>query len=217
MIERVDIEEKIKKLLALSESDNPHEASAALLKAQELMLKYNTIEADNLNSKESVIVFRTGVRGDQYNHMLAEVISENFRTKTYNSRHKMAFVGFEADVKASEICLEFLAEKLKNGWIRYMSDVHSPDDHMDIPLKNRRHSYKMGFVAGVREDFEARKIDKRFEIMVSTPREVQEVYDSLELYSRTLGNDNNEWDMNGYRAGYEYGQEMLDSRSIEEN
>ncbi|SCW68249.1 Protein of unknown function [Lachnospiraceae bacterium C10] len=35
------IEEKIKKLLALSQSSNPNEAKAALLKAQDLMLKYN--------------------------------------------------------------------------------------------------------------------------------------------------------------------------------
>lgn len=37
----IDYKEKIKKLLALSESSNEHEAKAALLKARELMAEHN--------------------------------------------------------------------------------------------------------------------------------------------------------------------------------
>lgn len=39
------IEEKVRKLFALSTSDNPHEAALALEKAQELLLKYNLDES----------------------------------------------------------------------------------------------------------------------------------------------------------------------------
>ncbi len=36
-----EISEKIRKLLALASSSNPHEASATILKAQELILKHH--------------------------------------------------------------------------------------------------------------------------------------------------------------------------------
>ena len=38
--------EKLKKLLALAKSDNPHEAALALQRAQKLMQAYNITQAD---------------------------------------------------------------------------------------------------------------------------------------------------------------------------
>ena len=55
-------EEKIKKLLALAESDNEHEAKAALLKAKELMAIYK-IESFDLNGNEKKSVKRIGFFG----------------------------------------------------------------------------------------------------------------------------------------------------------
>lgn len=42
----MDIEKKIRKLLALSESPNEFEAQAALLKARQLMAEYKLTEAE---------------------------------------------------------------------------------------------------------------------------------------------------------------------------
>ena len=44
--------EKIKKLLALSESSNEHEAKAALLKAKQLMMEHKITESDLVDKKE---------------------------------------------------------------------------------------------------------------------------------------------------------------------
>lgn len=46
MTDKEKILEKLKKLLALSKSDNPHEAALALQRAQKLMLAYNITQAD---------------------------------------------------------------------------------------------------------------------------------------------------------------------------
>ena len=63
--------EKIKKLLALAESDNENEAKAALLKAKELMAQHKIEEADLEDAqnkkvvrvKQSLPVARDGILG----------------------------------------------------------------------------------------------------------------------------------------------------------
>lgn len=47
----MDIEKKIRKLLALSESPNEFEAQAALLKARQLMAEYKLTEAGSRKGK----------------------------------------------------------------------------------------------------------------------------------------------------------------------
>lgn len=47
-----DYKEKIRKLLALAESPNEHEARAALLKARELMAEYKLTEAEIKDAKK---------------------------------------------------------------------------------------------------------------------------------------------------------------------
>ena len=48
---------RIKKLMALAESQNRHEAEAAMLKAHELIAKYNVDQLDDRQDKEIISVF----------------------------------------------------------------------------------------------------------------------------------------------------------------
>ena len=53
--------EKIKKLLALSESSNEHEAKAALLKAKQLMVEHKIAESDLTDGESVVKKIKSGV------------------------------------------------------------------------------------------------------------------------------------------------------------
>ena len=112
---RADYKEKIRKLLALAESPNEHEARAALLKARQLMAEHKLSELDfqDLNHRE-VKKIQTGITASKRKNPwiidLSNVIGENYCCKAYRSHGKreqtqhIGFVGFEDDVDV-EICI----------------------------------------------------------------------------------------------------------------
>ena len=79
-----DYREKIKKLLALAESPNEHEAKAALLKAKELMAEHKLSELDvkDTGKKEVKEVLLEGMQASTRHNPwiipLSTVIGENY-------------------------------------------------------------------------------------------------------------------------------------------
>ena len=119
-MERTDrIEDKIKKLLALSQSSNPNEAKTALLKAQDLMLKYN-LSVDYKKEKIEICTESVTVKHTKYYLKMAALISENFRTKTWYSPDKIIFMGYRDDAVASRYCLEYLIEESTECFSQYL-------------------------------------------------------------------------------------------------
>ena len=94
------IEEKIKKLLALSQSSNPNEAKAALLKAQDLMLKYN-LSIDYEVDCPEIITDSLAIKHQKYHIQMAMLIADNFRTRTWIGRNEIFYIGYKEDVIAS--------------------------------------------------------------------------------------------------------------------
>lgn len=86
-----DYKEKIRKLLALAESPNEHEARAALLKARQLMAEHKLTEAELKDvEKQQVKDVRTDItcskRRDPWIVNLSAVIGENYCCKGYRYR-----------------------------------------------------------------------------------------------------------------------------------
>ena len=78
----IDYKEKIKKLLALSESSNEHEAKAALLKARELMAEHKISMSDTMEVDKRIM--KAFMENDSFNsrknpwmYNLAKVIANN--------------------------------------------------------------------------------------------------------------------------------------------
>ena len=102
-----DYKDKIKKLLALAESNNEHEARAALLKAKELMAEYKIEEIDLADSKNRKVkrVYTDHYwtkRGEFWIGSLASVIAENYCCKSASAipykgaqKREIFFVGLE--------------------------------------------------------------------------------------------------------------------------
>ena len=101
--------EKIKKLLALAQSDNENEAKAALLKAKELMAQHKIEEADLEDAQNKKVVrvktkFTCSKRRDSWMGSLSAVIARNFCCQATTSRkwnhqtRTVTFVGLEGDI-----------------------------------------------------------------------------------------------------------------------
>jgi hypothetical protein len=87
----MNIADKIKKLLALAQSSNPHEASLAAARAQELMVKYALDEAQlagtpgRVEEKIESEAMEIGRRGavQHWHTMLADALSRSFFCRVY--------------------------------------------------------------------------------------------------------------------------------------
>ena len=90
--------DKIKKLIALSDSPNEHEAQSAMLKAQLLMAKHNVDMADvqGSNLLEEAVIFgemMDTVYTDSYWKLnLANVIAENFRCHGFGRKSTQTII-----------------------------------------------------------------------------------------------------------------------------
>ena len=108
---------KIKKLLALSKSTNPHEAASALAMAQKLM-------AENQLNQSQVEFSQTAMKSARYVHMLISVITKAFGVDGYlsntypgknYSENKMhvVFYGAEERPEIASYCFDVLYRRLQ--------------------------------------------------------------------------------------------------------
>lgn len=88
----MDIEKKIRKLLALSESPNEFEAQAALLKARQLMAEYKLTEAELHEGNKKIKTIKTSISCTKQTNFwiftLSTVISENYCCQAVHERAK---------------------------------------------------------------------------------------------------------------------------------
>lgn len=180
-----DYREKIRKLLALAESPNEHEARAALLKARELMAQHKLTEAEIADRPpKNVVKVLTDVtcskRRDPWAVTLAATIGENYCCQSFRSHVKgkqtytIGFIGFEDDVEICQMVFNYAMDCVRshNNMIRrrYADQMTQLCD-----------SYGYGFTIGVSEAF--RKQQEQNEagwgLVLVTPPEVVEASKDL--------------------------------------
>lgn len=114
---------KIKKLLALSKSTNPHEAACALAMAQKLMadnrINQSQVEFSQVHAKQ-----KTAMKSARYVHMLISVIKKAFGVEGYLSNHypgdkygenkmHVVFYGTEERPEIATYCFDVLYRRLQ--------------------------------------------------------------------------------------------------------
>lgn len=112
MVDRDNIIQKIRKLLALA-NNNPSaaEATASALKAQKMIANYDIAKEELYDTVNEEIVEIESVtyKGNAWNWYLAKAIADNFRCRVYRWGHGKGlgyayrFVGYEADAEACSI------------------------------------------------------------------------------------------------------------------
>lgn len=205
--------EKIQKLLALSESDNEHEAVSASLMAQKLLAKYNlSIEEINGGEEEATIEeTRADVgTGNKWKYTLADIIARNYRCKDYFHGNKtIVFRGYRQDVLIARRVYVYLFSVCKRLAGAYAKKVRE-EQWTAAGVQN---SFAAGFIAGV--DGELSKQCR--ELMIITPQAVEKEF---EEFAKGFGTINsNVAVMNGtaYEEGVVEGRRALNAQYIDDN
>tara|TARA_Y100000780_G_C13696081_1_gene422922 strand:+ start:46771 stop:47820 length:1050 start_codon:yes stop_codon:yes gene_type:complete len=114
------IKGKIEKLLALADSDNPHEAQAATLKANQLLLKYNLKNLDFNEEAETCVklVYRTKKLNSTMN-ALYDILQYFYVQPVFNRTGEgvgLDVVGSRLNVEMADYITKYLANEFETLW-----------------------------------------------------------------------------------------------------
>ncbi len=199
--------EKIKKLLALSESGNEHEAEASMLKAQELLAKHKLslrevkdfkLIDSAIKEKRSNVTFTKA----RWKASLAYLIAENFGCYHYfktRHSHTIAFFGREEDITVCNIVLEYAIDCI-NSSVKRFKYQYVKDGYSTKGLEN---DYAMGFIAGLRKKFEEqKKANQEWGLVLVKDAEVIDAYENIKF----KGSIDTKTKFQGHSEAYKQGQ-----------
>ena len=179
--------DKIEKLLALAGSDNENEAKAAMVKAQELMVRYE-IDRERVKGKEQkerpVIYLSGGPFRDAWTSMVAAVIAENFRCRCITvfmrgtgGSFRIRFYGYEGDAK---ICINIFNYAVKVVRKRFVTLRAIYAEAGRDFRRNEKMNYIAGFCQGLDRNFEEQKKQSQsFALALVTPEAVDRYVNEL--------------------------------------
>ena len=136
--------------------------------------------------------------------MLSVIVANNFRCKTLHAGQHVYFIGFEADAKTAVTVYVFLLEFAN----RYMKNFNF------LSGRGSKKNWEDGFVLGLNQAFSERA---GFELMVTTPIKVLEVYEGLNRKKTYEADDvkANTKITEAFLDGLRRGKESLDHREIQ--
>lgn len=179
-----DYRNKIKKLLALAESPNEHEARAALLKARQLMAEYKLTETEledvgKQEVKDVQVDITCSKRRNPWIIPLSGIIGENYCCKGYR-RHRrreqtqeIGFIGFEKDVEICVAVFKYAVDCILSEIKRIKAENSCYNSKY---AKSQCDSYGYGFCVGLQEAFERQQKanEQEWGLVLVTPQEVLE-------------------------------------------
>lgn len=199
---------RIKKLLALSESSNKHEAQNSLLKAQELLMKHklsmqdieeHEIETVPIEDKITDFTFTKA----KWKGKLATLIANNLCCYCYyhkgNRTNSITFLGREDDVAVAEITLKYAIDFVKDE-VKKIQRERYKENKSSLGLES---DYAVGFINGLQERYEEQK-EKHQEwgLVLVKPKEVVDAYNNLNF----IGSINLKTKFNGNTDAYYKGE-----------
>lgn len=206
---------KIKKLLALSESSNEHEAKTAMLKAQELLVKHKLSMEEVKEHKDiSVTEKKTDITFTKarWKGRLAYVIAENFGCYNYYKTKRtntIVFVGKDEDVLVCKIVLEYAIDTIDSivKRLRYKYRKYG------YSTKGLENDFALGFIEGLENAFEKQKEEiHEWGLILKKNKEVKNYYEDLKkTFTGTIYTNLN---FKGFSEEYYEGVETGENFSI---
>lgn len=213
------IVEKVQKLLALSESSNLHEAEAAMLKAQELLMKHklslkDVKEFKILNSDIKENVTKITFTKAKWKAKLARLVADNFGCYIYfktRYSHAITFFGREEDVTVCNIVLEYAIDCI-GSVVKRLKYQNIKEGYSTKGLEN---DYALGFIAGLRYKFEEqKKSNQEWGLVLVKDQEVTEAYDLIK-FKRSINTDTRyHGQSDAYKKGVKDGERFSISDKI---
>lgn len=199
----MDMQMVVRKLFEKAASTHSeHEAEAAILKAQELMAKYDIQDIGEENDIKYISLTCKHTGNRSFRRPLAKIIADNFRVKNYLRDMQITFFGRENDVLTAKQAFEYTYAFIcrESGRICRKMRENFQDT---IGVVN---SYSMGFCQGLKEKLNAQSVA----LMVVTPSDVTEKFEEL---SKGFGRSKHKISLAGFsRSIYERGRK--DGREV---
>lgn len=202
----IKVVEKIKKLLALSESSNENEAQISLLKAQELLAKYKLslkevkefkIYNSSIKEKVSTVSFTKA----KWKSELAQLIADNFGCYHFfktRGTNVITFFGREEDIIVCNIVLEYAVDCINNT-VKKLRYQYSKEGYSTKGLEN---DYALGFIEGLNNKFEEQKRkNQEWGLVLVKDAEVVESYGNKK-FKRSIDTSTQ---FKGYKEAYYQG------------
>lgn len=215
MEDRTAIIERIKRLLALGDSNrnsSEEEAKSAMLKAHELMAKYDIkVEVSESEEIKYAHLYCESKWNMGFRKPLAVIISTNFRCETYLAGRggSVVFFGRETDATIAKNVFEFAYDfALREGNKHYNRNYN-----MGLNTRGVFNSYIRGFLSGLKQ-----KLDQQSTaLMVITPTDVKEKFEdfSKDFKAGSGGIRDTGFDPYAYQAGVTDGKTVLNGRQLE--
>jgi hypothetical protein len=151
---------KVKKLMALAASKNPHEAALAAAKAGELIARYNieAIESKQSRHFESIIITEATLKRSQSQSLAALIIDQHYFVESVwipvfvPEKKKMGMAleisGTLSNLKIADYVFDFLLSYARRSWLEYKAKN---------PSCRSRSGYMTGVVNGFRETLDGKK------------------------------------------------------------
>lgn len=206
--------DKIKGLLALgnaAKNNSDEEAMAAMLKAQELMAKYDVSLEEVEEQKEEEYSHEMCEHKWDYAYRipLANVLSQNFRCMTYCQGKRIVFMGHPSDAKICKATFEFAYAFIqKRG-----NQVYNKRYSMGYPTKGVFNSYANGFISGLKEAFDIQCVA----LAIVTPPDVVSKFEDISKdWKRKSSKGLEVNDFEAWRKGHKDGKKFLDKDKLPE-
>ena len=208
-----EINEKIKKLLRLSKSDNEYEARLALARARKLMAEYKLDIKDFDDTNKKVIkkvtdMYFTGYK-NTYRLHLVNAIAERYCCANYlsskkgSSKRYIALMGYEEDIMVVENLLKYADSCIDNWFSIKKAEYLGCSNKYLNGIKN---DYGRGFAEGLSALLdEQMKCEENQEwgLVMVVPEEATKYVESLRTSGiKVNSSGSNNARIKGYTDGY---------------
>lgn len=209
--------EKVKRLLALSDktkNNSETEAEAALLKAHELMAKYD-ITMDEASEEKVTYVHEVCLSkwNMGFRKPLAVIIAQNFRCETYlmGNGGSVVFFGHATDARIAKEVFEYAYQFAMRAGTR----IYNKNYQMGKPTRGVFNSYVRGFLMGLKTKLE----EQSTALMVVTPPDVKEAFKNMtkDFKHSSAGIRKGYLDHDAYTQGVHDGKTVMNGRRLENN
>lgn len=212
-MDKENIIEKVKKLLALADSDknaSESEVQAAMLKAQELMAKYDVVIEDVKEDEIKYGLEECTHKWDMgFRCPLGTTIAENFRCEMFLRGKRIVFMGRADDAKIARSVFEMAyAFVLKEG-NRHYNKAYA----MGLKTKGVFNSYAIGFIVGLKLALGKQSVA----LMVVTPKDVKDKFEEMSKDMRVKDTSmrmDDGIDRDTFNSGRKDGEALLSRKQI---
>ena len=207
-----NIADKIQKLLSLA-GNNPseEEAKAALLKAQELMAKYN-IEQAQLNpegEKYTYDFIDSRVKDRSIHCSLGSVIATSFACRVLRSSGYIYIFGRKDNAQAAVSALKFAFKAMRRGaHAEIRAEGLDPEGPGVAPIYN---SYCKGFIAGIKAAMDEQCVS----LAIVVPQDVNDALNSrFNLRTSRKATIRTSTDVKHFSNGFQSGKSTMARRTL---